>query len=42
MSPNPSKIREKGHLLEKNHDVQNLNQNNYQINADFLAKIIRN
>ena len=31
MVPNPSRIREKGHLLSKTHDVHNLREANYKL-----------
>lgn len=42
MAPNPSRIREKGHELSKNHDAQNLREMNTLVNDEFLAKVIRN
>lgn len=41
-SPNPTRIREKGHVIAKNHDSQNLRALNVGVNGDYLAKIIRN
>jgi hypothetical protein len=41
-SPNPTRIVEKGHTLSKNHDVQNLRELGVNVDAKFLAKVIRN
>lgn len=41
-SPNPTKIVEKGHIISKNHDNQNLRELGVNINSQFLAKVIRN
>ena len=41
-SPNPTRIREKGHTITKSHDHQNLRSLNVNVNGEYLAKIIRN
>jgi len=41
-SPSPTRIKEKGHIIAKNHDSQNLRALNANFNSEYLAKVIRN
>jgi len=41
-TPNPTRITEKGHILTKTHDSQDLRKLDSLINAQLIARIIRN
>lgn len=43
MTPDPTRIKEKGHELSKNHNIQNLRQHKTTLfNDDYLVKVLRN
>ena len=43
MTPDSTRIKEKGHELSKNHNIQNLRQHKTTLfNDDYLVKVLRN